>query len=58
MADLTDHGMKLLKKAICNIRELGVKRIDLGHDTIVYKIPSNKGYTIRIDMKFEEREDK
>lgn len=60
MADLTNSGLEAIKIAVNNIRENGVKRIDLGHDSTVYKVPSNNPdkYTIRIDMKFNESEEK
>lgn len=58
MADLTNHGLVVIRNAIAQIREFGVKWVDVGNDTIVYKVPSNnpQKYTIRIDMKFNESE--
>ena len=58
MADLTNHGLGVIRNAISQIRKFGIKRVDVGHDTIVYKVPSNnpQKYTIRIDMKFDESE--
>lgn len=60
MPDLTEHGMKSLGIAINLLLDSGVKKVDLGHDTIVYKVPSNKPgkYTIRIDMSIDESEEK
>jgi hypothetical protein len=59
MADLTNHGLVGIRNAVSQIREHDVKRVDLGHDTTVYKVPSNNPnkYTIRIDMKFDESEE-
>lgn len=58
MADLTESGLTGLKNAITLIQNGQCKRVDLGHNTAVYKVPSNNPnkYTIRIDMKFDERE--
>lgn len=54
--DLTDAGLNSLALAVNNIQKGLYKRVDLGHGTIAYKIPSNnpKKFTIRIDMKVEE----
>lgn len=59
MADLTEHGLASLANAVRMLRTSDVKRIDLGHDTIIYKVPTGnpKKYTIRVDMKFDESED-
>lgn len=56
--DLTKHGLASLRKAVMMIQAGESKRVDLGHGTIVYKVPSAnpKKYTIRIDMKVEEEE--
>lgn len=56
--DLTSSGLGGLSLAVKNIMEEKTKRVDLGHGTIVYKIPSQnpKKFTIRIDMKIEEEE--
>lgn len=56
--DLTSSGLGSLALAINNIMEGKAKRVDLGHGTIVYAVPSNnpKKFTIRIDMKVEEEE--
>lgn len=58
MADLTKQGLDSLANAVNMLRTSDVKRVDLGHDTIVYKVPTGnpKKYTIRIDMKFDESE--
>ena len=60
MADLTKRGLDSLANAVNMLRTSDVKRVDLGHDTIVYKVPTGnpKKYTIRIDMKFDESEGK
>lgn len=54
--DLTNAGLNSLALAVKNIQKDLYKRVDLGHGTIVYKIPTNnpKKFTIRIDMKVEE----
>ena len=54
--DLTSSGLGSLSVAISNIMAGKAKRVDLGHGTIVYAIPSNnpKKLTVRIDMKIEE----
>lgn len=54
--DLTSSGLGSLAGAIRSIRDGKAKRVDLGHGTIVYEVPSNnpKKFTIRIDMKIEE----
>jgi len=59
VADLTKNGLISLVNAVELLRKSAVKRIDLGHSTIAYKVPSNnpKKYTIRIDMKFDESEE-
>lgn len=41
MADLTGQGMTSLVNAVNLLRTSEVKRVDLGNDTIVYKVPSN-----------------
>ena len=58
MADFTHNGLTSLVNAVDLLRNSDVKRVDLGHDTIVYKVPTNnpKKYTIRVDMKFDESE--
>lgn len=58
MADLTNHGLSSLRKAIQQIKAGDAARVDLGHGTIVYKVPSNnpKKFTIRIDIKIEEED--
>lgn len=58
MPDLTNHGLMQIRNAVSQIREKGTKRVDLQDGTTVYKVPSNnpKKYTIRIDLKFDERE--
>lgn len=57
--DLTKAGMSALELAIRNIVAGKCVRVDLGHDTIVYKVPSNspKKYTIRVDIKVTEEQD-
>lgn len=57
--DLTEIGMRSLRKAVRMITSGETKRIDLGNGTIVYKISSKnpKKYTIRIDMRIEEEEE-
>lgn len=57
--DLTEAGMAALKLAIRNIKAGKCVRVDLGHNTIVYKVPSNNPdkYTIRVDIKVDTRED-
>lgn len=59
MADLTEHGLASLANAVNMLRTSDVKRVDLGHDTTVYKVPTGnpKKYTVRIDLKFDESED-
>lgn len=54
--DLTTNGLISLRSAIQTILSGKGKRIDLGHGTIVYKVPSAnpKKCTIRIDMEVEE----
>lgn len=54
--DLTTNGLNSLRSAIQIILSGKGKRVDLGHGTIVYKVPNinSKKYTIRIDMKVEE----
>lgn len=57
--DITDNGLKSIRNAIQQIGLFGVKRVDLGHNTIVYKVPTgnpNK-YTIRIDIKVDDTEE-
>ena len=56
--DLTSSGLRSLAKAIRNIRDGKAKRVDLGHGTIVYAIPSQnpKKFTLRVDMEIEEEE--
>ena len=56
--DLTEAGIKSLKRAIKMLLDNESKRVDLGHGTVVYKVPSKNSnkYTIRIDMKIEEEE--
>lgn len=56
MADFTQSGLTSLVNAVDLLRKSDTKRVDLGHNTIVYKVPSNhpKKYIIRIDMKFNE----
>lgn len=56
--DLTRAGLESLADAV-ELIEKGTKRVDLEHDTIVYRVPSNnpKKYTIRIDMKVSEEEE-
>lgn len=58
MADFTHNGLTSLVNAVDLLRKSDVKRVDLGHDTIVYKVPTNnpKKYVIRVDMKFDESE--
>ena len=60
MPDLTEHGMKSLGIAINLLLDSGIKKVDLGHDTIVYKVPSNMPgkYTIHIEMSIDESEEK
>lgn len=50
--------VKALEKACSLIQDGTCKRVDLGHNTVVYKVPSNnpKKYTIRVDIKVEEGE--
>ena len=54
--DLTEAGTKSLCNAVRMIMNGDCKRVDLGHGTVVYKVPSNnpQKYTVRIDMKIEE----
>lgn len=54
--DLTNAGLNSLVRAVKDIQKGLYKRVDLGHGTIMYKIPTNnpKKFTIRIDMKVEE----
>lgn len=56
MADLTQHGLEILKRAVKQIRENRAESIDLGHDTLIYKVPTDnpKKYTVRVDMEFDE----
>lgn len=57
--DLSTTGLKALKKSILLIQEGSCNRVDLGSNTIVYKVPSpnpNK-YTIRIDIKIKAEEE-
>ena len=51
--DLSSAGLKSLKKAISLIHDGSCNRVDLGHNTIAYKVPSPNPdkYTIRIDIK-------
>lgn len=49
---------KCLRTAISLIKDNTCNRVDLGHNTIVYKVPSGspKKYTIRVDIKVEDGE--
>ena len=53
---ITKSDVKSFENAIKMIKENGVKRVDLGNNTIIYKVPSNNPskYTIRMDIKVEE----
>lgn len=54
--DLTPNGINSLRAAIRMILSDKSRRVDLGHGTIVYKVPSDNPnkYMVRIDMKVEE----
>lgn len=57
--DLSSAGLKSLKKAISLIHDGSCNRVDLGHNTIAYKVPSPNldKYTIRIDIKVNLKEE-
>lgn len=54
MLDKTDFSV--LNQAIQLIKAGRMKRADIGHGMVVYKVPSNNPYkyTIRMDIKVEE----
>jgi hypothetical protein len=60
MADLSMQSMSKVALAAMEIMEKGIKRVDVDKEISVYKVPSNnpQKYTIRIDMKFNESEEK
>ena len=54
--DLTSSGLGSLADSVRKIMEGDVNRVDLGHGTMLAKMPSNdpKQYTIVITMDIEE----
>ena len=55
---LTKSDLQAIQTAISLISQGDVSRVDLGHNTIVYKVSSinPKKYTIRMDIKIDEEE--
>lgn len=56
--DMTTSGLKSIKTAVINIEKEICTRVDLGNNTIVYKVPSSNPskYTIRIDIRVNTEE--
>ena len=56
--DFTSSGLGSLADSVKRIMKGECNRVDLGHGTIVYKVPSQnpKKFTVRVDMKIEEEE--
>lgn len=53
---MTRAALEAISKAVSLIKKGELKRADLGHGMVAYKVPSNNPdkYTIRIDIKIKE----
>lgn len=55
---LTKSELESIQRAVSMISHGDASRVDLGHNTIIYKVFStnSKKYTIRMDIKINEEE--
>lgn len=57
---MTKAALEAINKAVSLIKKGQLKRADLGHGMVAYKVPSNNPdkYIIRVDIKINTKEAK
>ncbi len=55
---MTRAELEAINKAVSLIKKGTIKRADIGHGMVAYKVPSNNPnkYIVRVDIKVKEEE--